>query len=432
MYGQNRPVGGMTTMDSPRRCTSGYDTLSACPSRADPRHAELRLPGTQQRVEDHRPIRTSSTGCRARHRVGDIDASDHAHAEAVPRDTGRREARREVRELPRLRRACSCGRAASHGGTDTGRPDGSDRRAVTRTSRRRRRLRTSSSQSVADQIAAGIAANNAGIAAQNTQLGNQAQRAQGFALALAQATKPNPDQIQGYYQEAADRLRGYGTGLTGAVAADQQAETDATRAAVDAGNRRARTGHELRSRRAPQRRADGGRRDPRLLARSSGCERRDAGSVRGRGVVVQHRQHRAGVPREAERSSRAERRRQRRAPGAAPAAVPPGACLRDDTTATGHGDRALGARADEHAAQHDESDQHAHQARKPAFDATKSKALGYRVDQYGNPILGPNGGRSRCPTGRSPPTARARSRSRERRAAARPTCRQKTTKGGTV
>lgn len=94
-------------------------------------------------------------------------------------------------------------------------------------------LGTRSSQAVADAIAQGIAANKAGIAAQNTQLTNQADRAQGFALALAKATAPNPDQIGGFYREAADRLRGYGTGLTGAVAADQQAQAEATKAAVE-------------------------------------------------------------------------------------------------------------------------------------------------------------------------------------------------------
>lgn len=93
-------------------------------------------------------------------------------------------------------------------------------------------LQTSTLKSVQDQINATIAANNAGVAGQNTQLGNQAQRAQGFALALAKATAPDPDQIKGFYQEAADRLRGYGTGLTGAVANDWTSQADTANADV--------------------------------------------------------------------------------------------------------------------------------------------------------------------------------------------------------
>src|SRR5215471_4137424 len=74
------------------------------------------------------------------------------------------------------------------------------------------------------QVNAELAANKAEVAAQQQFLANQATRAQGFASALATATAPNPQQIASQYQDAADRLRAYGTGLTGSVQAAQQAE----------------------------------------------------------------------------------------------------------------------------------------------------------------------------------------------------------------
>ena len=51
---------------------------------------------------------------------------------------------------------------------------------------------------------------------------NQSKRAQGFATALANLTSPSPEAVKHDYQEAADRMRLYGTGLTGAVEAAQQ------------------------------------------------------------------------------------------------------------------------------------------------------------------------------------------------------------------
>jgi hypothetical protein len=67
-------------------------------------------------------------------------------------------------------------------------------------------------------LKAQLAAIDAASSAQRTQTSNQADRAQGFALALAKLTAANPDAIAGEYRDTADRLKGYGTGLTGAVA----------------------------------------------------------------------------------------------------------------------------------------------------------------------------------------------------------------------
>jgi hypothetical protein len=79
---------------------------------------------------------------------------------------------------------------------------------------------------VDDQIKAGQAGITAASALQRLQLENQAKRAQGFAQALGQITAPDPKAIADEYRTSADRLRGFGTGLTGAVAEAQQSNAD--------------------------------------------------------------------------------------------------------------------------------------------------------------------------------------------------------------
>lgn len=93
-------------------------------------------------------------------------------------------------------------------------------------------LAKSSAQSVSDALAERTAATQAAYKQQQTDLDRQATRAQGFAEAMGRLTAPDPAAIGAQYRESADRLRAYGTGLTGSVAEAQQANADKARAAV--------------------------------------------------------------------------------------------------------------------------------------------------------------------------------------------------------
>jgi hypothetical protein len=89
-------------------------------------------------------------------------------------------------------------------------------------------------QTVADSIAQGNQQIDAGYRAQQAALAKQQERAHGFALAIGDLTKADPSSIAAQYREGADRLRAYGTGLTGTVAEDQQRNLDTARSAVSA------------------------------------------------------------------------------------------------------------------------------------------------------------------------------------------------------
>jgi hypothetical protein len=93
-------------------------------------------------------------------------------------------------------------------------------------------LRASASSDVTAQIKAAAAANAAAVAGQKIAFENQGRRASGFATALANLTKPDTAAIVDQYRQSADRLRGFGTGLTGAVADAQQAQADKNAADV--------------------------------------------------------------------------------------------------------------------------------------------------------------------------------------------------------
>jgi hypothetical protein len=91
-----------------------------------------------------------------------------------------------------------------------------------------KQMQIAAHQAVADTIKQTLAANQAAQAAQQAQYETQAKRAQGYAEALASLTTPQADVIKSAYTDAADRLRAYGTGLTGAVADAQRAEAERT------------------------------------------------------------------------------------------------------------------------------------------------------------------------------------------------------------
>jgi hypothetical protein len=77
---------------------------------------------------------------------------------------------------------------------------------------------------VNNQISQGMAGMQSQLAYQNWLAGQNAQKAAGYAQALAQATAPNSQQILDAYKGAAGAMGAFGTGLTGAV---QQAQQDA-------------------------------------------------------------------------------------------------------------------------------------------------------------------------------------------------------------
>ncbi len=82
-------------------------------------------------------------------------------------------------------------------------------------------------KAVTGQITTAEAGMDAASKAQQLATQNQATRAQGYATALAHLTENTPEAVKATYQDAADRMRLYGTGLTGAVEASQQAAAGA-------------------------------------------------------------------------------------------------------------------------------------------------------------------------------------------------------------
>lgn len=90
---------------------------------------------------------------------------------------------------------------------------------------------TANAQAVAQERAQ-LAAQKAVSDQTTAQYNNQATRAQGFAAALAKLQSGEDDQAFARYGDAADRLVGIGTGLTGAVGAGYQDAVDRTKAAV--------------------------------------------------------------------------------------------------------------------------------------------------------------------------------------------------------
>lgn len=77
------------------------------------------------------------------------------------------------------------------------------------------------------QIAQSLAGERAATAAAQAQSNNQAAKAQGYALALGKITADDPSQIAAQYRTSADRLKAYGTGLSGAVLDAQQGDAKA-------------------------------------------------------------------------------------------------------------------------------------------------------------------------------------------------------------
>ena len=88
---------------------------------------------------------------------------------------------------------------------------------------------TQASQSVNSQIQQALSGIQATTAEQVRAANRQSERAQGFAEGLRTLSPEMGAQIQSYYNDAANQLGNFGTGLTGAVADAQQA--DATQAA---------------------------------------------------------------------------------------------------------------------------------------------------------------------------------------------------------
>jgi hypothetical protein len=78
-------------------------------------------------------------------------------------------------------------------------------------------------QQVDASIKASLAGMRASTSAEQAQSNAQAAQAQKYAVALANLTAGTPDAIKADYQQAADRLKGYGAGLTGATFDAQQA-----------------------------------------------------------------------------------------------------------------------------------------------------------------------------------------------------------------
>jgi hypothetical protein len=93
-------------------------------------------------------------------------------------------------------------------------------------------MQTSATQQAIDAIKLQTNAVTDAYAAQQDELRRRQERAAGFAQALASQGKSDAGEIADLYRGAADRLRGYGQGLTGDVAAAEQAQTEKTNAAI--------------------------------------------------------------------------------------------------------------------------------------------------------------------------------------------------------
>jgi hypothetical protein len=87
---------------------------------------------------------------------------------------------------------------------------------------------------VNQQITASEAGAKAAMTLQQQQADQQAARAQNYALALAQLTKPDSSVIGQAYTDAANRLNAYGTGMTGSVADAQRGVASQVQAALAA------------------------------------------------------------------------------------------------------------------------------------------------------------------------------------------------------
>lgn len=82
-------------------------------------------------------------------------------------------------------------------------------------------------QAVNQEIQAGLAGYRASSKAEQQVAENQAKRAQGFATSLANLTATAPSSVANEYTQAADRIRAYGTGLTGELGQQFQGSADA-------------------------------------------------------------------------------------------------------------------------------------------------------------------------------------------------------------
>lgn len=89
-------------------------------------------------------------------------------------------------------------------------------------------MQHAATSSVSQQIADAMAANTAASKVSQAQEQAQANRAQGFALALNKFDDPEGKQALADYQSAAGQIQGFGTGLTGALAAAQKQQADKT------------------------------------------------------------------------------------------------------------------------------------------------------------------------------------------------------------
>src|SRR5215831_5821658 len=87
-------------------------------------------------------------------------------------------------------------------------------------------------QQVSAQIDAALGASNASSKLEQQQFADLQNRAMGFASGLGDLLTREAPSVGQAYQNAANALGSYGTGLTGAVAADQQAVADKARAQV--------------------------------------------------------------------------------------------------------------------------------------------------------------------------------------------------------
>jgi vacuolar-type H+-ATPase subunit H len=81
--------------------------------------------------------------------------------------------------------------------------------------------------SVNTQIDTSLAGFRAATKAEQEQSNRQAERAQSYAMALGNLTKNDPSQIADQYRASADRMKAYGTGLSGAALEAQQADSSA-------------------------------------------------------------------------------------------------------------------------------------------------------------------------------------------------------------
>lgn len=95
-------------------------------------------------------------------------------------------------------------------------------------------MKTQATQSVNDQVTAALAGMRASTAAEQAAYTKQQQRAQGFALAMANLSGQNEASALQNYRQAAQDIQGLGTGLTGTVGQAQQQQADQAAAQINA------------------------------------------------------------------------------------------------------------------------------------------------------------------------------------------------------